>query len=99
MPRGRPPLPALSPALFIKAGEALFGNQWQAEMARQLNIKDPRNVHQMASALGTPGARSIRMGLARDLAALIATRKRALREVEQELVAEIARLDGDDMGL
>jgi hypothetical protein len=94
MPRGAPKAVSLSPALFIKVGEALYGSQWQTELARALGGDDPRNVRRMAQ-----GTRPIRMGVAQKLADLCAANKTALRTAHLDLVAEIAALDGDDIEL
>lgn len=60
---------ALGPAALAAAGEALFGDRWQTDLARELGISDARRVREWMS-----GERRIPTGVWADLRALLRDR-------------------------
>lgn len=70
-----PEKPALGAAVLAAAGEALFGKQWQSDIARELGLKDARRVRQWMT-----GDRPIPPGIWNDLEDLL--RQRGQRAIE-----------------
>lgn len=75
----------MTPDLFARVGEALYGPNWQAPFAAALGI-NVRNCGRMAS-----GASRIPPGMATDVRRLIARRRNLLDAVRDELDAAIAQ--------
>lgn len=69
----------MTPDLLREAGEALYGSQWQSEMARGLDVA-VRTVQRWAS-----GASAIPAGLPDDVRALGDHRFAEWREVRRKL--------------
>jgi len=84
----RPEEPSLAPYIIKDAGELLYGPQWQAGIARELNIS-ARTVRRWASGETAP-SRSVSAELMR----LCSERVERLLEVGNQLDEhEIRRLD------
>ena len=62
----------MSPEFLIEVGEALYGPQWQSELARRLNVSDRAMRHWVA------GSRKIPPGIATDLSILVEHNTRQL---------------------
>lgn len=65
--------------LLKRTGEALYGPQWQSQIARDLDISD-RHVRRMAS-----GEYPLKPGMALDLWRIALERATALEELSEEL--------------
>ena len=63
-----------------KVGEALFGNQWQTDLARALGLSSPRRVRQWLS-----GDRPIPVGVWADVCDLLRQRQMTIDRVLDEL--------------
>jgi hypothetical protein len=69
--------PALTPDQLAGIGRALYGELWQAEMARALGVAD-RSIRRWLA-----GDRAVGAGVAEDLATICATRGQALAQWAQ----------------
>lgn len=69
-----------------KVGEALFGNQWQTDLARALGLSSPRRVRQWLA-----GDRSIPVGIWDDLCTLLQQRKQTIESVLAEFERQLPR--------
>lgn len=65
--------------LLNRAGEALYGPQWQSQIARDLNVSD-RHIRRMAA-----GDQPLKPGMALDLWRVALERAAALEELAEEL--------------
>ncbi|MDT8895501.1 hypothetical protein RSO41_12625 [Halomonas sp. I1] len=70
----------LGPDALARAGQALFGDRWQTDIARELGIGDSRRVRQWMS-----GDRSIPHGVWGDIAELLRRRGSAALELADEI--------------
>lgn len=78
------------PALYAKAGQALFGEVWARALAAALGVNE-RTIQRIATAAKEgEGYRSIGPGLTKDLADLVAARILELKAVERQLRAAAA---------
>lgn len=69
----------MTPALLREAGEALYGDQWQSALARDLKVAD-RTVRRWAAGdFGMPP------GLCNELIALLLDRAEAIADVKKRL--------------
>lgn len=78
----------MSPELFARVGEALYGPNWHAPFAAALNVS-VRNVGRMAS-----GYSRIPPGMVGEVRRLIAKRGNLIAAVRDELDAAIAQAGG-----
>ena len=69
-------------SLLIKCGQALYGERWQTDIARDLGFSDGRRIRQWLS-----GDRPIPDGVMSDLADLLTTRKVVIDKVLAHLIA------------
>ena len=74
----------ISPDALARVGRALYGDQWQTALARDLR-RSLRGVAYMAA-----GKRGISVGVVRDLLALIVERELALALIDETLTARVA---------
>lgn len=61
--------------VLIKSGQALYGERWQTDLARDLGLSDGRRIRQWLS-----GDRPIPEGVWNDIAKLLADRKVVIDE-------------------
>lgn len=67
-------------ALLIQAGQAMFGERWQTDMAKALNLSDARRVRQWLA-----GERSIPVGVWKDLKVILTDRQVIIENVAKQL--------------
>lgn len=67
--------------LLINAGIALYGERWQSDLARDLELSDSRRIRQWLS-----GDRPIPKGIVDDLVKLLEERKVLIEQRIQEIV-------------
>ncbi|NPE57714.1 transcriptional regulator [Dickeya dadantii] len=70
---------ALSSIDLASAGEALYGQQWQSALARELDVDSRRIRHWMS------GERPIPAGIRAEIAALCKRRTIALSKITEEI--------------
>ncbi|MGH0003486.1 hypothetical protein ACQU0X_25710 [Pseudovibrio ascidiaceicola] len=66
--------------LLIKSGEVLYGERWQADLARSLGLSDGRRIRQWLS-----GDRPIPDGVWNDIKRLLDERRKKLDDVSREI--------------
>lgn len=71
------------PALLEEAGQALYGERWQSEMARALGVKDSRRIREWMA-----GDRTIPPGIWPELAELLRQRGAAATALADRLAAQ-----------
>lgn len=79
----------LGPTALNEAGEALYGARWQSDLARDIQIGDPRRVRQWLS-----GDRGIRPGVWADISSLLRNRAFKALQIAQKLDNAQERRDG-----
>lgn len=62
--------------LLTQIGEALYGTQWQTDLARALGLKDPRSIRYWVS-----GNRPIPKNLAPELIALLKSNEKDIQHL------------------
>ena len=76
----------LGPDQLRRAGESLYGDQWQSEMTRALGLSDSRRVRQWMAPADSSSHRRIPPGIWADVAVLLRQRS----EETQQVLAEIS---------
>ncbi|MGH0003495.1 hypothetical protein ACQU0X_25755 [Pseudovibrio ascidiaceicola] len=66
--------------LLIKSGEALYGDRWQADLARSLGLSDGRRIRQWLS-----GDRPIPDGIWKDIMRLLEERDAVIEKVLEDV--------------
>ena len=70
-------------SLLVMAGNVLYGDRWQTDLARDLGLSDGRRIRQWLS-----GDRPIPDGVLDDLARMLTSRKVAIGEVLNKILTK-----------
>ncbi|OOF85184.1 hypothetical protein BKG88_08620 [Rodentibacter ratti] len=70
-----------TPSHLSIIGEALYGNQWQTNLARDLNLSDARRIRQWMA-----GERKIPIGVWSDIVELLKSKQKRIEDILSEMV-------------